>query len=230
MALQSGAWVSAGVLYSDNFNRSSSIVGNTSTGNYAWTENENDSFACWVNGTQLILNGGGGEPAGKSGLAYVNYNLDAVSDYSVTFTFTVGVGAVTNTAWTLVTPRGNSNSATSSSGWLFRKTATNGVSISFWDAATTTETAIQTDVFTAATATSVIITVTGNSATLTIGSFTDTRVLNTTASDGNADYFGFSHQAYSRAYVDDLVVTAIPEASTLGIIGLAGMMRWIGRR
>ncbi len=228
--LQSGAIASAGVLYSDNFNRSSANLGSTSTGGVAWIENENNSFAYWVDGTKLNINGGGGESSAKSGLAYVNYNLDSVVNYEIDFTFTVGAGAVTNTAWTIVRPRGGTGTTTDSSGWLFRKNASGNVNISFWDASALTETVVASDAFTAATATSVVILVNGNSATLKIGSWTDTRTLNHAANDGTADYFGFSDTSYSRAYVDDLTVTSVPEISSLGIFGGIGSLFYLRRR
>ncbi len=216
-----GAKLHAQVLFADNFNRSSSTVGSTSTGGYAWIENESNSFALWVNGTQLVFNGGGGESSAKTGNLYANYNLDSVVDYQIDFTLTSGVPAVSTGAAYYTTIQVRGNGTTTAEGWRFSRNSSGLIDLYYYNG--TSQTLVTSGLFTANVATGVSILVMDNIATLTIGSFTDSRTLSTFANDSISDYVGFDSSAYSRSYIDNLTVTAVPEPN-IWILTSSGFM------
>jgi hypothetical protein len=218
--------LSAEILFADDFNRTnSSTVGYTSTGNYQWIENENNSqsFTFWINNNQLTLNGGGGETPIKSGNIYVDYDLDAISAYKIDFVITSGIGQFAYSGYTAIQPRGSGTFYAES--WFFRANPTTSqVSLFYYDGKN--ETLVSSDVFATNTATSVSITVVDNIATLTVTgtSISDTRTLSTKANDGTPDYLGFSIASYGRSAIDNLTLTVIPEPSTSAALIAVGIL------
>jgi hypothetical protein len=213
----------AGLLFADDFQRPGSAdVGNTATGNYPWVVNESDVWATWVNGSALVLNGGGGEPTAKSGSLYVDYSLTGVPSYRIDLTLAAGVGTVANGYWISIQPRGTGSYF--SPGWFLRPDGA-GINVSYYDGST--EVTIASAVFAKEITTAFSILVAGNTATLTVGSLTDTRTLAGTG--GNPSYLGFAFESYSRTLVDSVSVTAVPEPGTL-LLGMLGITVVVFRR
>lgn len=229
--------VQAQVLYADDFNRSASTnLGVTSTGGYAWVENKpdtnssNNADASIVssprNAMRLESTSGNHDAVN----AYVSYDLDSQSSYTVTFGYEQLQLANSQGSGFLVLPRAQGTDIVGNVGWIFRAPTSNSTTFDVYlynggartGGATSHVTlgSVLATGFATSSLHSVSISVVNNLATLTIGSTTvdSNRSLGSVWNNGTPDRVMFAYNPVDTmnrlhtSYVSDLVV--VPEPST----------------
>lgn len=224
------------VLYADDFNRTASAaIGSTSTGGETWVENEDGSgFNTWIRGSDLELNTDGSGGASGDFTAWVDYDLDSIVQYTVEMD--LRISGTSGNAWHKIDPRRDNVDALFDNGWFFRSDGSN-IDISFWNGS---EVSVAQDVVAINTDMKLVFDVNDNSASLTIldalGTTTlmaaDTRTISNAANDSSVDVVGLMASTFAgKAWVDNLVVTQIPEPATLGLlVTVSGGILFIRRK
>ncbi|QTN30908.1 PEP-CTERM sorting domain-containing protein [Akkermansiaceae bacterium] len=229
VALIAGSSASAAVIYADDFNRANNgAIGTTSVGGFSWVQTGRTTATSTL--ANELRAGNGGDQS--DGAAYVNFDLNAVETYTVSFALRIDLIQVNgNFAFS---PRIQNTTADGTAAhWYFDTDANlngSGSADLFFNGVS-----VLADVLPMGTTVDVSMEVSGNNATLQIKNgattlVTDTRSLGSFYNNSTADYAVFAYNntgGSSRglsAYVDDLNVIPEPSSIALLIVGSLGLL------